>query len=133
MGALIDASVLVAVERGQLDLDVVLEKHRESDFALSAITAAELLHGVHRATSEVVRTKREAYVEALLASLPVITFDLVSARVHARISSKLAVKGVQIGAHDLLIAATALSRGMDVATRDTRSFPRIPGLSLLRW
>ncbi|AUX31792.1 uncharacterized protein SOCE836_039240 [Sorangium cellulosum] len=38
-----------------------------------------------------------------------------------------------VGAHDLLIAATALAVGYDVVTRDDRSFPRIPGLRLLRW
>ncbi|HLE69829.1 MAG TPA: PIN domain-containing protein [Vicinamibacteria bacterium] len=133
MGALIDASILIAVERKQLDFDAVLAKHRDSDFALSAITASELLHGVHRASSEAVKTRREAYVEALLASLPVIAFDLISARVHARLSAKLSGKGAVIGAHDLLIASTALSRGMDVVTRDERSFPRIPGLTIVRW
>jgi predicted nucleic acid-binding protein len=133
LGALIDASILIAVERGTLDYDAVLAKHRESDYALSAITASELLHGVHRAASEGLRTRREAYVEALLGSLPVIAFDLISARVHARLSASLSEKGVVIGAHDLLIASTALSRGMDVVTRDERSFPRIPGLALVRW
>ena len=133
MGALIDASILIAVEQGRIDYDAVLAKHRDSDFALSAITASELLHGVHRATSEALKARREAYVEALLASLPVIAFDLISARVHARLSARLSEKGITVGAHDLLIASSALSRGMDVVTRDERSFPRIPGLPLVRW
>jgi predicted nucleic acid-binding protein len=133
LGALIDASVLIAVERGKIDFDAALSEHREEDFALSAITASELLHGVHRASSALLKARREAYVEALLASLPVIAFDLVSARVHARLSALLAQKGIKVGAHDLLIASTALSRGMQVLTRDERSFPRIPGLSLARW
>jgi predicted nucleic acid-binding protein len=38
-----------------------------------------------------------------------------------------------VGPHDLIIAATALARGYEVATRDERSFPKIPSLSLLRW
>jgi tRNA(fMet)-specific endonuclease VapC len=49
------------------------------------------------------------------------------------LSVKLSENGTVVGAHDLLIAANAISRGMDVAVRDERSFPRIPGLSLLRW
>jgi predicted nucleic acid-binding protein len=127
LGALIDARILIAVERGQLDFDSALAKERDSDFALSAITASELLHGVHRASSEALKARREAYVEAILASLPVVAFDLVAARVHARLSAKLAAKGAVIGAHDLLVASTALSRGMDVATRDERRFPGFPG------
>ena len=133
MGALIDSSVLIAFERGTLELGPILDEHRETPFAISAVTASELLHGVHRASSETRRGKREAFVEALLSSLPVVSFDLVAARAHARLWAKLAAKGVTIGAHDLLIAATAVSRGMDVATRDTRSFPKIPGLKLLHW
>lgn len=133
MGALIDASILIAVERGKLDFDAALAKQRDSDFALSSITASELLHGVHRASSETLRTRREAYVEALFASFPVIAFDVISARVHARLSARLSEKGATIGAHDLLIASTALSRGMDVVTRDERSFSRIPGLTVVRW
>ena len=40
--------------------------------------------------------------------------------------------GKTISAHDLIIAATALARGLDVMTRDERSFGRIPGLSVVR-
>lgn len=36
-----------------------------------------------------------------------------------------------IGAHDLLIAATALARGYGVATLNRREFARVPGLHLV--
>ena len=133
MGALIDASILIVSERGQLDLDALLREHGATEVAISAVTASELLHGVHRANSERRRARREAFVEALLGSLPVVSFDLVAARAHSRLWARLASKGVGVGAHDLLIAATAVSRGMNVVTHDERSFPRIPGLSILRW
>ncbi len=133
MGALIDSSVLIAAERGSLDLDVVLDEYRRVEFAIAAVTASELLHGVHRADSDHRRSSREAFVETLLLRLPVLAFDLIAARVHARLWAQLATQGVAIGAHDLLIAATAIARGLDVVTRDERSFPGIPGLSLLRW
>ncbi len=133
MGTLIDSSVLVAAERGDLDLESILEEYSEEDFALSVITASELLQGVHRADSEKRRSRREAYVESLLLRFPVLAFDLVAARIHARLHADLSSKGANIGAHDLIIGATALARGLDVVTRDERSFPRIPGLSLIRW
>ncbi len=47
MGALIDTSILIAAERGQLDLTALLTEHAYENFGLSAITATELLHGVH--------------------------------------------------------------------------------------
>ncbi|KYF76896.1 hypothetical protein BE17_41775 [Sorangium cellulosum] len=111
----------------------MLRDHGDEPVAIAMITASELLHGVHRAAEPSQRARREAFVERLLAHLSLIPFDLVVARVHARLSAELAAKGSPVGAHDLLIAATALAVEYDVATRDERSFPRIPGLTVLRW
>ena len=133
MGALIDSSVFIAAERGTLDLQVLVEDYGETTFAMSAVTASELLHGVHRANTAKRRMQREAFVEALLSQFPVISFDLVVARTYARLFARLASKGTQVGAHDLIIAATAVARGMDVATRDERSFRRIPDLNVHPW
>jgi tRNA(fMet)-specific endonuclease VapC len=130
---LIDTSVFIAAERGHLDLDAVLAAHGHESVALAAITASELLHGLHRAVTPAQQMRREAFVEHVLATLPVIPFDLVAARIHARLWAELAVQGLTVGAHDLLIAAPALGLGVPVATRDTRSFPLIPGLALVRW
>ncbi|WP_438010459.1 PIN domain-containing protein [Sorangium sp. So ce321] len=124
--------MLIAAERGKLDLEQVLRDHGDEPVAIATITASELLHGVHRAVEASQRARREAFVERLLAHLSLIPFDLVVARVHARLSAELAARGSPVGAHDLLIA-TALAVGYDVATRDDRSFPRIPGLTVLHW
>lgn len=133
MATLIDASVLIAAERGRLDLPALLQGHGEEDVALAAITASELLHGVHRATKPALRARREAFVEQILANLPVVPFDLVAARVHARLWAQLAARGVTVGAHDLLVASTALAIGSRVAIRDARSLPQNPGLALVQW
>jgi predicted nucleic acid-binding protein len=130
---LIDSSVLIAVERGELDLEQKLSEAVTTELALASITASELLHGVHRAEREARRSLREAWVETLLSNFPVLSFDLLAARIHARLSAELASKGEPVGAHDLVIAATALSRGLDVITRDQRSFPRIRGLATVVW
>ncbi len=133
MAALIDSSVLIAAERGRLDLDSLLGRFADEPIGLAAITASELLHGVHRANTAVRRRRREAFVEQLLAELPLYPFDVVTARTHASLWAELAAKGTTVGAHDLLIAATAMSLGYGVATHDLRSFPRIPGLEVLHW
>ena len=133
MGFLIDSSVLIAWERDRLDLESQLAEYAEEDFAISAITASELLHGVHRAANPAQRRRREAFVEGLLARFPVIAFDALTARIHARLSAELAAAGTAVGSHDLIIAATALTKGHIVTTRDERSFPRILGLSYQRW
>ena len=136
MGVLIDSSVLVAAERGGIDWETVLGRGADLDedepVGLSAVTAAELLHGVHRLKG-IGRVRAERYVDALLDRLPIHAFDMSVARVHAMLSADLASRGAAVGAHDLIIAATAVELGYDVATRDVRSFPRIRGLRVRRW
>jgi predicted nucleic acid-binding protein len=132
MVALIDASVLIAAERGQLRWDEVNRKGIDAT-ALAAITMSELLHGVHRAKSAADRAKREAFVERILASMPVLPFDSTIARVHARVWASLARRGTVVGAHDLLVAATALAAGHCVATRDKKDFGKIPGVKVVNW
>lgn len=133
MGVVVDSSVFIASERGSFDLRAKLEARREEPAAISAITVSELLHGVHRATSSDVKMRREAFVERILSSVAVIPFDEVVARVHARLWATLASSGVSLGAHDLMIGATALALGWTVATRDTRTFPKIPALDVEVW
>jgi tRNA(fMet)-specific endonuclease VapC len=129
MATLIDSSVLIAAERGQLNLDDIAA---EEDVAISAVTASELLHGVHRARTPAQRHRRQAFVEGLMAQLPVIAFDLIVARVHASLWAELAKRGVAVGERDLMIGATAIAKGYAIATRDERSFPKIPGLKVSR-
>jgi tRNA(fMet)-specific endonuclease VapC len=132
MGILIDSSVVIAGERGDLDLEPYLRDRGSEEVAIAAITASELLHGVHRMKG-VKRARSEALVERWLATLPTIAFDLDVARVHATIAADLRSRGTPVGAHDLQIGATAVFLDYDVATRDLRSFPRIRGLRVLHW
>jgi len=130
MATLVDSSVLIAVERGDLAVDAITARYAEEDVAISAVTASELLHGVHRARTPGHRHRRQAFVEGLLAQLPVIAFDLTVARVHASLWADLARCGVAVGERDLMIGATAIAKNYTLATRDERSFPKIPGLSV---
>ncbi len=128
MALLIDTSVLVGLERADTTAPL-LEIEGEGVF-ISAISASELLHGVERATDEGRRARRHAFVERVLDTVPVLSFDLDAARVHARVWASLLHRGEVIGAHDLIIAATALSRDLAVLTHNTREFSRVDGLAL---
>ncbi len=133
MGVLIDTSVLVDVERaGAVAADAVVELGGEPAY-LAAITASELLHGVHRADSALRRGRRQRFVDAILELVPVLPFDLEAARVHSRIWADLARDGRVIGAHDLLIAATALANGLGLVTANPREFGRVEGLTVHTW
>lgn len=132
MGKVIDSSVIIAGERGVLDLAKAFHQHGEESFAISAITASEILHGVVRVRASK-RAANEAFVENILDSLAILPFDLKCARVHALLWAETASQGNTIGDHDLLIAATALAGNHEIVTRDMRSFPRIPGLRVVHW
>ncbi|MEW6279898.1 MAG: hypothetical protein AB1758_14815 [Candidatus Eremiobacterota bacterium] len=41
------------------------------------------------------------------------------------------MRGIQVGAHDLLIASTAMSLGFSVATHNLRDYGKIHGLSVV--
>jgi tRNA(fMet)-specific endonuclease VapC len=130
MGVMFDTSVLIALERGLVGSDDVVQGREEEPFGISVVTAAELLHGVHRAETSKRRMKRAAYVEKILEQFTLYPFDLAAARVYADLWATLLKRGVQIGAHDLMIAATALSLGFSVATLDLRDYRKIEGLTL---
>ena len=133
MGLLIDSSSLIAAERGEIDLETLLGNDLDEEVAMSAISASELLHGIHRVKGGMKQARAERFVQRLLDAVPVVPFDLDVARVHARVGAELAAKGIAVGAHDLIIASTAVTLDFAVATRDLRSYPRIAGLNLRRW
>ena len=133
MGTLVDTSVLIAAQRGDVDLGALLAKQGAFNVATATICVSELLHGPHRITNSVARARAERSVEMVLTGLSIVSFDIEIARMHARLSADLAAKGTQIGAHDLIIAATALSLDYRLATRDRRSFPKIHGLDVVYW
>jgi len=120
------------MERGELDLAAALQTHRDETVAISAVTASELLQGGFRLKGPRQATT-EAFAQSVLRALPTLSFDLKSARIHARLAADTAASGNTIGDRDLMIAATALANGHEVVTRDQRSFPRIPGLRVVHW
>lgn len=131
MGTVIDSSVLIAAERGLLDLSAIAGADSD-EVAIASITASELLHGVHRLKGAG-RARAERFVERVFDLVPIVPFDLPIARVHAALSAELGARGTPVGAHDLMIAATAIWLEYDVATRDLRGFPRIRGMTVRRW
>ena len=132
MGVILDTSVLIEAERREFQIEKFTEKREDEAFGLSVISVAELLHGVHRADSKKRRLKRSAYVEKVIELFPIYAFEVSAARIYAELWSDLAMKGIQVGAHDLIIGSTALSLGFSVTTYNMRHFDRIEGLKIER-
>lgn len=124
MAVLVDTSVFVAVERERIGFDQLIQS--EESYAVSVVSAGELLHGVHRATGRRAQA-RSVFVEGLLASFEPISIDMLVARAYARAAAELARKSTPVDANDLWIAATALAFGFDLLAFDG-DFDRIPGV-----
>lgn len=130
MGLILDSSLLIAGEKEKFDLIGFLST-RDEPVVLAAITASELLHGCHRASSVQQKENRVRYVEWALSVFEIVPFGLEEARHHAWIWSQLASQGRLIGAYDLLIAGTAICLSYSLATLNVNEFSRVPGLVVL--
>ena len=130
MGVILDSSEIIALERNRKMVETLVSGREEEPFGISVVTVAELLHGVERADSEMRRIRRQAFVEKVIELFPVYPFDNSVARIYARIWASLIQRGFTVGAHDLIIAATAISLDYTVITANRRDFEKIAGLRL---
>jgi tRNA(fMet)-specific endonuclease VapC len=127
---MLDADVVIRGERGTFNLKNWVASRPNEQFEIAAITVAELWHGVERATGTH-RIKRERYLSTVLQSLPIVPYTEQTAYEHARIWAELETSGKMIGFYDLIVGATALERGSQVATFNSRHFAQIRGLRVL--
>jgi tRNA(fMet)-specific endonuclease VapC len=126
---ILDTSVLVDAERNAAELDATIAD--DDDVAIAAITAAELLVGVELASGRR-RERRAAFVEELLATISVEDYGLRTARAHSALLAVVRRIGSPRGAHDLIIAATAVSTGRVLVTNDASGFDDLPGVQIRR-
>jgi tRNA(fMet)-specific endonuclease VapC len=101
-----------------------------NDLAVSEFVAAELYYGSERAGAPRSQAIR-ADIDDFLSRLEVLPwrgrFEYARARAH------LEPVGTPIGAHDLLIAAHALTLGATLVTNDVAEFARVPGRVVENW
>src|SRR5204863_7686047 len=116
---ILDTTVLVTVERSATSLDAAIGD--DDDVAIAASTAAELLVGVELADGKS-KQRRQVFVEDVLATIPIDVYDLAVARMHTSLLAHTRRSGRHRGAHDLLIAATALTHGRSVVSADPAGF-----------
>jgi tRNA(fMet)-specific endonuclease VapC len=130
MGIIFDTSEIITLERNRQKIEEIIHGREDEFFGISVITVAELLHGVERADTETRKIKRQAFVEKVIEFFPVHDFDVTIARIYARIWASLAQKNLTVGAHDLIIAATAISMNYTVVTSNLRDYKKIEGLKV---
>jgi len=101
-----------------------------SEIALPAVSAYEVWVGV--LGSQNPKRRREQF-EAFLSVVEILPFDAEAAIRAAELRHNLERAGEAIGPLDTLIAATALSHGGVLVTRNLREFSRVTGLKTVNW
>ena len=134
MGILIDSTVFIQAERDRQTperfIAGLMDRWGDVEFSVSVMSAGELFHGCRRADSPARRSRREEFVESILAAIPVVPITLPVARLFGEIDAQLHAQGEKLPTSDLLIACSALSNGDDVLTGNPRHFHRVPGLTV---
>jgi tRNA(fMet)-specific endonuclease VapC len=123
---IVDTSVLVASERGKASLaDVVLET---DDVVVAAISIAELRTGVEL-SDERHEVERAEFLQTIIENIPVELYDLDVAEAHGKLLAHVHQSGSKRGAHDLIIAATAVATKRTILTADRNArFDELPGV-----
>ena len=127
---MLDTSIAIyVIKRRPMEVMELFNKHA-SQICMSAISVAELLHGVEK--SERPEQNLEV-VEDFLSRLEVLDYNINAAAHYGDIRADLERKGTPLGVNDLHIAAHARSDGMVLVTNNTREFERVEGLRIENW
>lgn len=132
MGLIFDTCILIGFERNEERVSEIIQRQGDEPFGISVITIAELLHGVERADTAGRRIRRSDFVEKIIELFPIFDFDVNVARRYAAVWADAAKAKRQIGAHDLILAATALTLDFTIITTNIRDFEWISSLKVKR-
>jgi len=121
---LLDTTVLIDLSRGYVQAAEFIDNSREFDLllAVSAISAMELIVGC-RNKAEVTQAEKLIGDFSLLQLTPAISAQAYDWLLKYNKSHGLLIP-------DALIAATALTHEMELATDNVRDFNMLPGLQL---
>jgi tRNA(fMet)-specific endonuclease VapC len=99
--------------------------------AVSALTRTEVDYGL--ALNAERARKLAPVLDAFFSAIATLPFDEADAQAAAAIRAALKTKAQPIGAYDVLIAGTALARGLVVVTSNVSEFKRVSGLQVEDW
>ena len=111
----------------------VLEKLKQNlsnGICISAITLAELQHGIEKSMN---REKNSMALLQFLSILDILPFDDLAAVEYGKICAYLQKRGTPIGTMDMLIAAHAKTENLIIVTNNVREFERVPNLKIENW
>lgn len=102
-----------------------------SDIGLSIITKLEINYGFALHPNDFKKQRKRW--ENFCAVVIMIPFDDHEQTMAYQIKTDLHKRGNMIGAYDILIAATALAKGLVCVTNNIKEFNRVQGLKVEDW
>lgn len=131
MRYMLDTNICIyLIKHKPLQVFEKLQEHNPDEICISAVTYAELVHGVEK--SKAVERNRLA-LTILLSNIEILDFDMKAAEEYGRIRADLEKKGTPIGPLDMMIAGHAKSLGYIVVTNNVGEFKRVEGLQYENW
>ena len=133
---ILDSDHLSLYQRGHEPLGQRFLAIPPDQIAITVISVEELLRGrlaqIRKATQPQERVYAYYWLTRTLEFLRDFTMIDYDTQAEDRFQSLLAQK-IRIGTQDLQIAATALSQGATLITRNRKDFERVPGLTFEDW
>ena len=131
MRYMLDSNICIyIIKRKPKNVLIKLKECRQHGLAISAITLAELEHGVSKSEH---REKNRDSLTQFLTIVDVLPFDSSAAYEYGKIHADLQRKGKLIGPLDMLIAGHAVSKGLVLVTNNMREFERVDKLVAEDW
>jgi tRNA(fMet)-specific endonuclease VapC len=131
MKYLLDTCTVSDFVKGQPKVLARIKATSPNLIAVSALTRMEVDFGL---ALNAARAKKLAPVlDAFFSTIATLPFDEADAQAAAAIRAALKTQGQPIGAYDVLIAGTGLTRGLVVVTSNVGEFKRVSGLRVEDW
>jgi tRNA(fMet)-specific endonuclease VapC len=107
-----------------------IQSQPTQNIRLCSVVLGELFYGAFHSPNPVTNLALLRRFLSRFASLP---FDDAAAEAYGDARASLRQLGIQIGPHDLQIAAIALGSGLTVVTHNVSEFSRVQGLTIEDW
>jgi tRNA(fMet)-specific endonuclease VapC len=124
---ILDSDHCIAILRGRLDADQHLAPAEE--LAITSISVAELVHGVHKSRRTAENLSK---LDIFLSKVQIFPFDEAAARQFGWLRARLELQGERLDDLDLQIASIAIAQDTPLLTHNHDHFDRITRLTNLK-
>jgi len=128
---LLDTTAVSDFVRGIPAVLARLKATSRENVAICTVSAMEIEYGLLLNPARA--RKIEPMIRSFLQDVQVFPYELADASATAAVRAALSKRGTPIGPYDVMIAGTALRRGLVMVTSNGGEFARVHGLLLEDW